>query len=73
MNNVPYDDNNQVIAFLETAVRKAVAEGKKPPEVHIRGDLNSRFQEEGKIVYDCQRAGIQKVGFLTEPQNVVAQ
>ena len=73
VNNVPYDDNNQVIAFLETEVRSAVAAGKKPPEVHIRGDLNSRFQEEGKIVYDCQRAGIQKVGFLTEPQNIVAQ
>jgi biopolymer transport protein ExbD len=73
VNNVEYDDNNQVIAVLETAVRSAVASGKPPPEVHIRGDLNSRFQEEGKIVYDCQRAGIQKVGFLTEPQNIVPE
>jgi biopolymer transport protein ExbD len=73
VNNVEYDDNNQVIAVLETAVRHAIATGKPPPEVHIRGDLNSRFQEEGKIVYDCQRAGIQKVGFLTEPQNIVPE
>ena len=43
------------------------------PEVHIRGDKDSRFQDVGRLVYDCQRAGIQKVGFLTEPQNNVAQ
>jgi biopolymer transport protein ExbD len=41
--------------------------------VHIRGDKDARFQDIGRLVYDCQRAGIQKVGFLTEPQNVVPQ
>ncbi len=73
VNNREVDDNNEVIQILETANRSAIASGKPPPEVHIRGDKDSRFQEEGRIVYDCQRAGIQKVGFLTEPQNVVAQ
>ena len=73
VNNKPVPDNNEVIQILEDANRAAIAEGKKPPEVHIRGDLDSRFQEEGRIVYDCQKAGIQKVGFLTEPQNVAPQ
>jgi biopolymer transport protein ExbD len=46
---------------------------KPQPEVHIRGDKDARFQDVGRLVYDCQRAGIQKVGFLTEPRNDTAQ
>ena len=37
------------------------------PEVHIRGDMDSRYESVGKLVVACQRAGIAKVGFITEP------
>ncbi len=37
------------------------------PEVHIRGDLNARYEAIGRVVFDCQRAGIVKVGFIIEP------
>jgi biopolymer transport protein ExbD len=37
------------------------------PEVHIRGDLNSQYAPIGKVVYTLQRAGIVKIGFITEP------
>jgi biopolymer transport protein ExbD len=37
------------------------------PEVHIRGDQNVRYESVGKVVVACQRAGIAKVGFITEP------
>ena len=37
------------------------------PEVHIRGDENARYEFVGRVVFACQRAGIQKVGFITEP------
>ncbi len=37
------------------------------PEVHIRGDLHSDYESVGKIIYACQRAGIRKIGFITEP------
>ncbi len=37
------------------------------PEIHIRGDLNSRYENVGRVVYFCQRAGIRKIGFITEP------
>jgi biopolymer transport protein ExbD len=37
------------------------------PEVHIRGDLDARYEPIGKIVYTLQRAGIVKVGFILEP------
>ncbi len=37
------------------------------PEVHIRGDGESRYEFVGRVVFACQRAGIIKVGFITEP------
>ena len=42
------------------------------PEVHIRGDMNARYESIGKVVYTCQRASILKVGFITEPPMGVA-
>lgn len=46
---------------------KKVAVAKPQPEVQIRGDLSSRYEGVGKILYACQRAGIVKVAFITEP------
>ncbi|NGZ84407.1 ExbD/TolR family protein [Duganella aceris] len=37
------------------------------PEVHVRGDQETRYESIGKVIYTTQRAGIQKVGFITEP------
>ena len=37
------------------------------PEVQIRGDGGARYQGVGRVIYACQRAGIAKVGFITEP------
>ncbi len=37
------------------------------PEVHIRGDMEARYEFVGKVIFACQRAGIIKVGFITEP------
>ena len=37
------------------------------PEVHVRGDQETRYEFVGKVIYTAQRAGIQKVGFITEP------
>jgi len=37
------------------------------PEVHIRGDMNARYESIGRLVYDCQRASILKVSFIIEP------
>ena len=46
---------------------KKVAKANPQPEVQIRGDLSSRYEGVGKILYACQRAGIVKVAFITEP------
>jgi len=37
------------------------------PEVQIRGDGAAKYDSVGRIIYACQRAGIAKVGFITEP------
>ena len=41
---------------------------KPQPEVQIRGDGKSDFESIGRVIYAVQRAGITKVGFITEPQ-----
>ncbi|MGZ5181759.1 MAG: ExbD/TolR family protein [Ramlibacter sp.] len=46
---------------------KKVSTMKPQPEVHIRGDKDGRYNGVGKVLYACQRAGITKVAFITEP------
>ena len=53
----------------EALFERLKAEAVKPlqPEVHIRGDAKSRYEPVGRIVFVCQRAGIRKLAFVTEP------
>ncbi len=46
---------------------KKVASLKPQPEVQVRGDARARFEGVGKVLLACQRAGIVKVAFITEP------
>ena len=55
-------DNDELFERLKT-----VATRQPQPEVHIRGDLAGRYEHVGRVVFAAQRAGIQKVGFVTEP------
>jgi biopolymer transport protein ExbD len=48
--------------------RLAEAAARQPqPEIHIRGDRNGRYGPVGAVVAACQRAGINKLGFITDP------
>ncbi len=60
---------DQKVANVDALVEKLkkVSTVKPQPEVQIRGDLASRYEGVGKILYACQRAGIVKVAFITEP------
>jgi biopolymer transport protein ExbD len=71
-NNQPVDQS-ELKGKFEDALRHALATGRPLPEVHIRGDKDVRFEAVGRVVLACQIAGIQKVGFLTEPQNLSPQ
>jgi biopolymer transport protein ExbD len=46
---------------------KKVSQQNPQPEVHIRGDARGDYAPVGRVVLACQRAGIAKVGFITEP------
>jgi biopolymer transport protein ExbD len=61
--------NNEYVPNSEALFKKLadVAVLVPQPEVLIRGDLGGRYESVGKVVFACQRAGIQKIGFVTEP------
>ena len=69
-NNVPVDQVTMLNNFVAALKRGAKID--KLPEVHIRGDKNVRFEAIGRVILACQRAGIQKVGFITEPHALEA-
>ena len=54
-----------VSALLERL--KSAAVQKPQPEVHVRADQSTRYEYVGRVILTAQRAGIQKVGFITEP------
>jgi biopolymer transport protein ExbD len=63
----PIKDVDELVARLK---KESVKEPQ--PEVHIRGDQEVRYESVGRVVVACQRAGILKVGFITEPPPNVA-
>jgi biopolymer transport protein ExbD len=61
-NDARLADNAALLARL-----KDRASANPQPEVHIRADKDVRYEFVGRVVVDCQRAGIAKVAFITEP------
>jgi biopolymer transport protein ExbD len=61
--------NSQPVADSEALFQrlKKVAVMNPQPEVHIRGDEQSRYESIGRVVFACQRAAIAKISFITEP------
>src|SRR5262245_39447762 len=61
-------DTNTLLERLKSA-----AVQKPQPEVHVRADERTRYEFVGRVILTAQRAGIQKVGFITEPGPVGSQ
>ena len=61
--------NTALVPDVDALVKRLgkVAVLNPQPEVHIRGDDKARYESVGKVVYACQRAGIMKISFVTEP------
>ncbi|MFT7774133.1 ExbD/TolR family protein [Roseateles sp.] len=59
----------KLIPDMEELVQRLGKESVKnpQPEVHIRGDDKSRYESVGRVIFACQRAGIMKINFVTEP------
>lgn len=58
----PLADTEALVARLK---KEAVKEPQ--PEVHIRGDDKARYESVGRVMVACQRAGMMRVRFVTEP------
>jgi biopolymer transport protein ExbD len=61
--------NNQPLADPEELQQRlfGIARQVPQPDVHIRGDQETRYENVNQIVEACQRAAIHKVNFITEP------
>ena len=53
-------------ASLETMLRAEAARSPQP-ELHIRGDKSVRYEKVALAMAAAQRAGLRKIGFITEP------
>jgi biopolymer transport protein ExbD len=71
-------DNLGAIFLFDTPIkntdtlieRMKVFSAKTPqPEVQIRGDGRAAYESIGRVMNAVQKAGIAKVGFITEPQS----
>ena len=61
-----YDSRVDSVDALVEKLKKVAAQ-KPQPEVQVRGDMAARYEGVGKVLLACQRAGIVKVAFITEP------
>jgi len=61
--------NGQAIADAELATRLQAEAIKEPqPDLHIRGDKEVRYERVAQVMAAAQRAGLRKIGFVTDPQ-----
>ena len=60
--------NARRVSYDSLLVRmKDVAVQTPQPEIHIRADRDARFEWVGRVQAAAQRAGILKLGFITDP------
>jgi biopolymer transport protein ExbD len=64
-NDAPVENNVLLDMLKEEAVKVP------QPEVHIRGDKDTRFESIGRVLADLQRSSMLKVGFITNPEQKI--
>lgn len=62
-NETPVDEKTLFLRLEQAAAREP------QPELHIRGDRRVEYENVIKVMAEAQRAGVQKLGFITEPTN----
>ncbi len=61
--------NGTPVADEELSSRLQAEAAKAPqPDLHIRGDKEVRYERVAQAMAAAQRAGVRKIGFVTEPQ-----
>ncbi|MFZ1318374.1 MAG: biopolymer transporter ExbD [Candidatus Nitrotoga sp.] len=62
--------NNETIDAAQMNVRIAEASKKTPqPELHIRAERTTQYEKIVEIMAAAQSGGLNKIGFITDPQN----
>ena len=62
--------NDETLTFENLELRlQAVAQQDKQPELRIQGDKAVEYEKVVQVMAAAQRAGIEKLGFMTEPQS----
>jgi biopolymer transport protein ExbD len=62
------EDRQTLFQLLREKSETAYAEGKLPPQVHLKADRNARYEQVARVMYTIQTAGILEIAFLTEPK-----
>ena len=61
--------NDASISDTELQLRLQATSADNPqPELHIRGDKAVRYERVALAMANAQKAGLRKIGFITEPQ-----
>lgn len=61
--------NNEIISHEQLTVRLADAAAQdNQPELHLRADRDTRYQLLAEVMSQARQAGIQKMGFITQPE-----
>jgi biopolymer transport protein ExbD len=62
--------NDEELTFENLELRlQAVALQEKQPELRIQGDKAVEYEKVVQVMAAAQRAGVEKLGFMTEPQS----
>jgi biopolymer transport protein ExbD len=65
--------NNEPLADDALAQRLEQAARRSPqPELHLRADKNTRYERLAQIMAAAQKAGLTRIGFVTEPADAAA-
>ena len=63
-----YHWNQELLTDEALQARLATAASQQPqPELHVRGDKAVRYERVAQVMAAAQRAGIRKMGFVTQP------
>ena len=60
--------NRETVSTADLQARLAVAAAREPqPEIHLHADRDTRYQQLAEVMAAVQQAGLQKLGFVTDP------
>ena len=62
--------NGEKLGRGQLQERLAAASKQKPqPEIHLRADRATRYQEIAQVMADSANAGMSRIGFVSEPED----